>query len=227
MKPSRWRRLLSYLTEIPLEHRSSEHNAELTVALSRGRYQLYTENAVYSYADLYDNFRQAFRRIDLDHPPIERVLLLGLGLGSIPWMLERTFGRRYRYTAVEIDEEVIYLAGKYCLGELRSPMEVICADARQYVAVCAQRFDLICMDIFEDDTVPEAFEEAGFLRALQGLLTPGGRLLYNRLASRPGDRSSSLRFFRQVFLPVFPDAAKLEMKDNLVLLHDRRYLRRP
>ncbi len=225
MKPPRWRTLLSYLFDIHLESRSSAFNPDLNVVLSRGQYQLYTANAVYSFGERYDNFRFAFEAIDLDRHPFKDVLLLGLGLGSIPWMLERRFARAYHYTAVEIDEEVIRLAGKYALDQLHSPMEVICADALAYVELCRQRFDLICMDIFEDDTIPDAFESAEFLEKLKGLLRPRGLLLYNRLASNPGDRSSSGRFFRQVFKPVFPTSVYLSTYHNMVLFSDRAFAR--
>lgn len=221
MKAPRWRSLLSYLVEIPLEQRSSIHNPELSVSISRGEYQLYTENAVYSYGERYSNFRRAFEAVQLDDPPNKEVLILGLGLGSIPWMLERNFGKRYHFTAVEIDEEVISLAGKYILSRLHSPMQVICADALVYVELCDQQFDLICMDIFLDDVVPPDFESPEFLQNLAGLLKPSGLLLFNRLAATRGDRSSSVRYFRKVFSAVFPNAAFLSTRDNLVMISDR------
>ena len=225
MNPPRWRVLLSYLFDMPVEMGGSPHNPELNVVLSRGQYQLYTANAVYSFGDRYDNFRLAFRLLDLERHAFREVLLLGLGLGSIPWMLERTFARDCRFTAVEIDEEVIRLAGKYALGQLRSPMQIVCADARIFVDLCDDRFDLICMDVFLDDAIPAGFESAGFLEKLRLLLRPSGLLLYNRLASGAGDRSSSQRFFRNVFREVFPDSVYLSTRDNMVLISDRAFVR--
>jgi len=108
-----WKKCLSYIKDVPLDHRFSEMNGDLTLLLVKGRFQLCTENAIYSYDDLYDNFTGAFRRMNLDSIPGDQVLLLGLGLGSIPIILEKKFNRQFEYTAVELDEEIVALQEKY------------------------------------------------------------------------------------------------------------------
>ncbi len=75
MKQPFWKSLLSYIWEIPIESCASALNPDLHVSLKRGRYQLFTENAIYSYADLYDNFVKGFRQIDLSRLPNEDVLI--------------------------------------------------------------------------------------------------------------------------------------------------------
>ncbi|MEN0003101.1 MAG: fused MFS/spermidine synthase [Bacteroidota bacterium] len=217
MKPLGWKRWLSYLFELPIEQTSSEHNPLLQVLLSRGRYQLCTENAVYSFEDLYDNFYRAFRQIKIEQLPIQNVLILGLGLGSIPRMLERNFHLNFHYTAIELDEEVIYLANKYVLQHLSSPIEIICTDALAYLAQNDQQFDLICMDIFLDDTVPTPFEQVSFLEQLKNALAPDGTLLYNRLAATTADQERSRAFFEGPFRAVFPEGRLLEVLPNYVL----------
>ena len=96
MKQPIWKRLLSYFFEWHIESAPSEANPHLYVSLKNGRYQLCTANAVYSYEDLYTNFLRAFEQIDFDKVPGKDVLILGLGLGSIPIILEKRFGRPYR-----------------------------------------------------------------------------------------------------------------------------------
>lgn len=132
-----WTTLCSYLTEIGIERRKSEISGELEVSYRRGRYALSTQQAVYSYQDLYLNFKQSFQRLPLADLPIQKVLVLGMGLGSIPFLLEKTFHCNYQYTLVEIDPVIIDLARKYgCLsGVLQSEMQVVCADAAQWVKV--------------------------------------------------------------------------------------------
>jgi len=160
----RWKYYLSYLTELHIESAPSEHNPHLYVSLRKGRYQLATANAIYSYGDLYDNFSDAFQTINLEG--IENALLLGFGLGSIPYMLEKKFHKEYYYTGVEIDENVLYLANKYVLPELHSPISLLPTDAATYVSYCQEQFDLICMDVFLDDTIPAIFETKTFLQQL-------------------------------------------------------------
>ncbi|HAI57462.1 MAG TPA: hypothetical protein DCM04_05945, partial [Saprospirales bacterium] len=60
MKTPKWKYLLSYLMEVHLESSSSEHNEYLHVSLNKGRLQLSTANAIYSYADKYENFYNIF-----------------------------------------------------------------------------------------------------------------------------------------------------------------------
>ncbi|MGB3547511.1 MAG: hypothetical protein WBA17_11085 [Saprospiraceae bacterium] len=220
MKASAWTTFLSYLTERELETTSSPFNPYLRVNLSRGRLQLTADQAIYSYGDLYLNFRRAFQQIDRAKLP-ERadVLLLGLGLGSIPQMLEQRFQVRYRYTAVEIDEVIIQLASEYVIDELESPIQTICADGLHFLRLNIQRYDMVCMDIFQDAGVPPEFETLETLELLRDTLAEDGLLLYNRLAATPKDQIESRRFFDDKFLHVFPRGHLLPTGGNYMLLN--------
>ncbi|NUO02305.1 MAG: hypothetical protein HUU01_17000 [Saprospiraceae bacterium] len=219
MKIPRWKFWLSYLFEQHLESTSSEHNPYLNVSLVNGRFQLATANAVYSFADLYSNFRRAFQEIDVKNRPILDVLVLGFGLGSIPYMLEHVFKCRFNYTAVEIDEEVLYLASKYALPEIVSPIELVTANAIGFAAQCETQYDLICMDVFLDDSIPEDFETADFLGDLKKMLRSEGILLYNRLSYSETDKKNSRAFFDEAFRKIFPDAALIDTKNNWILVN--------
>lgn len=219
-----WKRWWSYFMELHIESTSSDYNPHLYVSLSRGRYQLCTANAIYSYEDQYDNFRKAFVKIDLDKLPGKEVLILGFGLGSIPILLEKIFDQDLYYTAVEIDEAVIELAGKYALPDIQSPIEMICADAAVYVDQEPATYDLICMDVFLDDVVPDVFEQEVFLTGLKNMLNPNGLLLFNRLAATKKDKQESRRFFEDHFLPVFPHGTYLEAGGNYILMNDAVWL---
>lgn len=218
MQQPAWKKWISHLFEWHLESAPSELNPHLYVSLHRGRYQLSTANALYSYGDLYSNFSDSFKRIDLDRLPGSEVLLLGLGLGSVPYMLEHSFGKQFFYTAVELDESVIYLASKYTLPQIQSPLEVVCADACSYVQYTESTFDLIAMDVFVDDVVPPDFEEDEFLEALAACLNPGGLLMYNRLALTDVDKEHSIAFFEGPFKRQFPQATYFDVKGNYMLL---------
>jgi len=226
MRQPRWKNLLSYVTEMHIESAPSEYNPHLYVSLYRGRYQLATANAVYSFEDLYANFSLSFEQIDLDALPIQRVLVLGFGLGSIPLILEKTFQKNYEYVVVEIDESVLYLANKYALPELQSPIELICADAFPYVMQCQEKFDMIAMDVFLDDVIPSQFEQSDFLERLSELLTPNGLLLYNRLAHNSDDIMKTHTFYKDHFQPFFKDGTYLNVKGNWMLLNRKDVLKK-
>ncbi len=215
----KWKKWLSYLFELHVESTSSEYNPHIYVSIRKGRYQLSTANAIYSYGDLYTNFSNTFDVFDWDKFDAKDVLLLGLGLGSIPFMLEQKYRQKNHYTAVEIDEEVIDLAYRYVLSDLESSVEMIAADA----AIAVHQFqpssyDLICVDVFEDDEVPPAFESTVFLEQVKSLLKPNGVLLFNRLAATDSDCTKSEAFFKTIFHKIFPDACLLGVEGNYMLV---------
>lgn len=213
-----WKKWLSYFAPQVLEMTGSDKNPELTVLLYRGRLQLLSGNAVYSWDDLYRNFNIAFGQLDLDKRPFHDVLLLGLGLGSVPYILEKIYHRPYRCTAVEWDETVAELASRYTLSRLVNPVEIIVADAEVFVDIAEEQFDMVIVDIFEDDLTPPQFRTQDFLKKCAARLRPGGLLLFNCLHNRSHERSGAKRFFEHVFRVVFPQAWKIDTKGNWILV---------
>ncbi len=218
MKQPSWKIWLSYLTEIVLERGASDVNPDLQLGLKKGRYCLSTPNAIYSFADLYDNFSRAFEQVNIRERAIRQVLVLGFGLGSIPYMLEKVFGKNCQYTGVEVDELVACWAAEYVLDELSSPIQMNLADAAVFVEMCRQKFDLITMDIFIDNEIPDVFQEIDFLENLKALLNKNGLLMYNRLFLRETDQERTKSFFENEFKTVFPDSRYLTTGGNRMLL---------
>ena len=220
MRIPAWKRWLSYLFEMHIESAPSEINPHLYVSLKNGRLQLCTANAIYSYEDLYDNFTKTFHRFKKGFEIGEEVLILGFGLGSVPLIMERMFERSFQFTGIEVDESVIYLANKYALPNLESPVQLITANAFAYVYQTTQKFDLIAMDVFLDDVIPEDFETTDFLEALKSLLKPNGVLLYNRLALEKQDMEKTLAFFENEFKTVFENGHYIDVEGNWMLMNN-------
>lgn len=227
MKQPFWKKALSYLFDYPIESTGSDYNPELYVQLVKGRYQLSTHNAIYSFADKYDNFFDTFTALDLpsDESSID-VLILGLGMASIPYMLENNFNKTYSYTAVEIDEEVTYLASKYVLDELKSEIQLITADAYSFLLMDDSKYDIIAMDVFDSDIVPEEFESIDFLQLLKGALSSDGLLIYNRLFQSKEDEKVSNAFYNGNFLDTFPSGYALDIHGNKMLMNTSKYLKK-
>ena len=221
----RFRYWLSYLWEQTLEVTSSEYNAYLQVCVVHGRLQLVAEDAIYSFGDYYLNFRRVFEVFDFERlPEHAEVLVLGLGLGSIPELLEKHLGLDYRYVTVEIDPVIIELASEYSLPALASPVEVVEADAAAFLRTDPRRFDLICVDVFQDATVPGHLDEPTFVDLLRNRLRPGGALIYNRLASSIPDRTAARRYYDDVFAPCFTHPQLYDTGGNYLLVNDAHFL---
>lgn len=220
----KWKIWLSYIFEIELECVASQHNPVLTLCLSNGRLQLYTDNAIYSYEDLYDNFLEAFKQLDLSKKSFQKILVLGFGLGSVPFMLEKKFGLQANYTGIEIDEEIIRLASEYALPKIQSHCTLITTDAYSFVDINEEQFDMIVVDVFLDNAIPSRFESVYFLENVKDLLAPDGLLLYNRLTTTDRDKEKHKEFFENAFSPIFREAIEVEVEDNTILLNSPMYL---
>jgi spermidine synthase len=215
----------SYISPVHLESIQGLENQTLSVYLSNGRYQLSTEHAIYSYDDLYDNFSLAFKKVDWTQlPERAHVLVLGLGLGSVPYMLEKKFSKKFSYTAVEFDESVIFLASKYSIPRLKSSMQIICRDAASHVMEDEDEYDIICIDVFLDDVIPDAISESEFLIRVKCLLSPGGILIFNRLNRERDEKNLIHEYINQVFSSVFPDYGSIQVEGNCMLFSDKSKL---
>lgn len=215
-----WKKWWSYIRDIHIESLESEHNGTLDVFITKGRYQLCTQDAIYSYDDKYDNFVKGFNQINWDQYHPKNALILGLGLGSIPYIMEHTLGKVIDYTAVEIDEAVVDLVSTYTLPRLKSYIEIICADAFIYVQNCQQQYDMVLLDVFISDKIPTKFQSEGFYEMLGQLIAPNGILMVNRLAMTTSDRQASQENFI-AFSKVFPNATNVDVHNNFIFFHDR------
>ena len=135
------------------------------------------------------------------------------------------FHKKYHYTAVEIDAEVLRLANVYGVSDLKSSMDFRVMDAYMYAAFCEEKFDMICMDVFLDDTVPTELENDDFLNNLKDMLTPNGILLFNKLAFHKKDKIEADTFFKNRFKRIFKDGTYLDVDGNFILLNRADCLR--
>ena len=81
--------LKSYFTDVLIESASSVFNPNLELYLVDGRYQLCANDAIYSFDDKYANFAEAFDKTKWSDFQVKNALILGLGLASIPYILEK------------------------------------------------------------------------------------------------------------------------------------------
>jgi spermidine synthase len=218
-QPGLIRKWLSHLVEWPVEELSSQYNEHLKVVLHRGRYKLITDGAIYSFGDLYTNYRRSFERLDWAAHPVKSCLILGLGMASIPDMLVTRYKKDMDFTAVEIDEAVTSLAYRYVLSPKKIKVQVFTADAASFLEWHEGSYDMICSDVFVGDQIPGELETEEALTAMRDLLNPGGLLLYNRLSRYKPDIAKNLKFRDEVFLKVFPEGGYIDVGGNWMFVN--------
>ncbi len=224
-KPTTIKKLLSYLVDIPLEKRKSPYNEELHVILSRGRIRLDTANATYSFQDLYASFYHSFAHLQIEKKDISKVLVLGLGLGSIPHMLYHQFGQtQAQYTVVEIDRVVIDLAQKYLPEYLSEKIDFVEANAFEFITKqqAQQNYDLIAFDVFIDETTDSIFRTTEFLQKMKTFLSPQSHLLYNMLSLKKEQESLVINFFKNDFSSIYPQSENLDLQGNRMLIWEKK-----
>lgn len=214
---NRWNRLLSYIMEVEIERIQSNLGYDLSLCISNGRLQLNANQVIYSWEEKYDNFYKAFEDVHWKNEKIGQVLVLGLGLASIPQMLEQHFGQRFSYTGVELDPEVIYLVKKYMLETLKSPFITIEGDAEVFVYSGESKFDMICIDVFQETVIPKGFLTERFLKTISERLENEGLLFFNHLTGKEEERKNTIKYFNTIFKSVFPKAVYKEVGGNYIL----------
>jgi len=209
---------LSHLIDIRIENQKSEINPQLKLYLSSGRFKLVTQGAVYSFEDKYTNFLDCFHTIREDLKNVSSVLVLGLGMGSIPQMLRQIFKSKALITAVELDEVIIQMYKKYAREEFQNGINIIQSNAIDFVKNSNQKFDLICMDVFLDSKVPSEFLTIEFSEGLKNLLNPNGIVIFNRLAEDKRDIQQNEEFDKRVFSKVFIAPSILKLDANWMFI---------
>lgn len=157
----------------------SDHSGDLELTIFEGKKVLDTTNANYSYGQLQKVLEFALRKIDLSD--VKEVLVLGLGGGSVIKSLREVFNYELGIIAVEIDPVVIDIAGKEFGVHADYRTEIVCSDAYEYIINNPKKFDLIIIDLFIDNRVPEKFISMEFWKSVKSKVRYDGFMIFNSI----------------------------------------------
>ena len=147
------------------------------------------------------------------------VLMLGLAGGTTLRILRRLLPA-CRFTAVEIDREIVRLARQHMALDATG-VEVVIGDAYEWLGAKRRTFDVVIDDIYlagrTDVFRPQAMDRT-LLRKLRRCLAPGGVLAVN-LVTGPGHRaaqSATRRLLRESFPEVRAVTSPAALNEVLV-----------
>jgi spermidine synthase len=117
-------------------------------------------------------------------PRPRHILMVGLGGGSLPKFCHRHF-RATRITVVELRADVIALREQFLLPPDDARLQVVHADALDYVARLRHEVDVLLVDGFDASGLPPALGSAKFYADCKRALRPGGVLVANVFSYDP------------------------------------------
>lgn len=118
-------------------------------------------------------------------PEPESILIIGLGGGTLPMALAQMFPQA-RIDTVEIDPAVVRVARAYFGFRDTGRIQVFEMDGRVFVKRAirqAQRYDVVMLDAFDHEYIPEHLLTREFIAEVKSLLVQQGVLVANTFSS--------------------------------------------
>lgn len=148
------------------------------------------------------------------NPEPRRILIIGLGGGTLPAALARLFPPA-QIDAVEIDPAVVQVAQKFFGFKTGAALRVHEEDGRVFAKRAARagaKYDLIMLDAFDHEYIPEHLLTREFLVEVRSLMTKDGVLAANTFSnSRLYDHESA------TYASVFGDFYNLKSNNRVVI----------
>jgi len=131
----------------------------------------------------------------------ENALVLGLGGGIIPTKL---YNKGYDVDVVEIDPSTLKIAKNFFQFKKRN-MNFFFEDARTFSKSCPRKYNLIIIDLFFADGIPEHLTTVEFYRDLRNCLDKNGVIVSNSVGdfSNSNTLNSVLFTFNAIFKDVY------------------------
>ena len=175
-------KLVSYLYPIKVSEISSERSGSLEVTLVNGKLVIDSENANYSYGSLQLVLKKGLKHIGISKiKSVKNILILGVAGGSVIKTIREDFKSDTKITGVEIDRDVIELANTYFKLNQVSNLNLIIADAFEFIKSTQETYDLIIIDIFNDSNMPQELFEEKFWNNILNILHSNGFCLFNTI----------------------------------------------
>ena len=176
------KRILSYIFPITLLRKSSTVSGLLSVTLLSGKRLLNTPNTDYSFGSLQRILRFGLQKIGFERIQKQKnILVLGLAAGSVVETLVEEVKFRGQIHGVDIDKDVIEIGRQYFNLDKIKNLHIFLTDAQDYIKTSPIKYDLVIVDIFQDDQMPAFLFAPAFFSQLKKILNKKGVILFNTI----------------------------------------------
>ncbi len=137
------------------------------------------------------------------HPSIRRVLLIGLGSGTIPKRFTRDYPDLTMDT-VELDPAVVDVAKRFFEVKEDARQRIVVSDGRVYLRRTDAKYDVIILDAYFAEGIPFHLATKEFLELARDHLNPSGIIVSNIIGAMAGANSRLYRALHKTYGAVFP-----------------------
>ena len=217
IQPTLLQRVRSFLYPISLYKTKGDKTDYLEVLLYQNQFQLASKSALYSDGIRYMPFRVGLQQLNknqLSHS--QKVLILGSGIGSVLQILQKGYDNQAHFVLVDIDRVILDLAIQLHPPTPPATADYIHQDVVDFMNSTTEQFDLICIDVFIEQTVPEFICSKDFFLKLKQKLHPKGAWIMNYIVH---DEQKASQFVNEI-KPIFPDLKIFQKKLNTIIYKD-------
>ena len=201
-----------------LDQKKSKYNGKLTVVKTLGIGTYIQSDGLTQSGGIVEAFwKQTIKHLKRDHKNIRKVLVLGLGGGTLIKHIKKEW-KDAKITAVDIDKVIVDLGKKY-LSLKESDADIFITDAQKFMdspKFNKNKYDLIIVDLYNGDKFPEKFAKLHFFEKARLGLVKNGVIIFNRLYYK--DKKALALEFGEKLKKVFAKVEYYFPVTNLMLI---------
>jgi len=188
----------------------SKINGRIKVCEQFGKYSLIADGLIQSGGIVSSIWSKPIS--SLKTKKIKNILILGLGGGTVIDLLLQKYPEA-KFTGVEIDEKIIFIAKKFFNLGNKDYLEIVNENAFVFCKKQEQKFDRIIIDLYKGSKRPSFFVEKEFLESIKKRLDKNGVVVFNwlKIGKDSGDFENNLK---KIFLRV----DKVNTRTNMFFL---------
>ncbi len=180
--------ILSFFIPQTIQKVNSSYNGEIKVTLFCNRISIEAGGLMQSGKFLEETWEKALQKFEIRNSKLEipRILILGLGGGSVVHALNKKFPKA-RIVAVDIDRNIVELGRKYNNLSSVNNLKIVITDAQRFVKSeihKKNKFDMIFVDLYRGYEIPPQFQTVSFMQQLSQILLEDGIVIFNRLKTQ-------------------------------------------
>lgn len=169
----------------------------------------------YSDGHDYFPFRKSFKLIGREISDFKKVLVLGAGIGSVGMILDKEFpDHSWELDYIDINDTIL----EWCRNVMENYPSLIChyihQDASLFLQQADSKYDLICVDVFDEHVVPKQLLTEQFIEKVMLRLNEKGIAVLNIMFSSELQEIG----YRDILSRKFSDYKSIDTAKNKVFI---------